>query len=90
MRKITFGLSIVTMVGLSGLTEAVLREDPLPEYEQTSITLQGTHTEHTTDENGNFKHPFLQVAPEVGTIYYEGGKTISKKLRRAKGFHKWD
>ena len=59
MRKITFGLSLVSIAGLSSLTEAFLREDKLPEFEQTSITLEGTHTEHTTDENGNFKHPFL-------------------------------
>ena len=30
------------------------------------------------------------MAPEVGTIYYEGGKTISKKLHRVKGANKWD
>ena len=86
----TFGLfKIATMAGLSTLSEAFLCEEKRPEFEQTSITLEGTHAEHTTDENGNFKHPFLQVGPEVGSIYYKGGKTISTKLHRVRGPHKW-
>ena len=80
---------MVTLAGLSQFNKALLREDKLPNHELTSITLEGTHTEHTTDDNGNFRHPFLQVGPEVGSIYYNKGKTISTKLHRVKGKHKW-
>ena len=39
-----------------------------------------THEEHTTDAEGNFKHPYDHASPEVATIHYPQSKTFSVKL----------
>ena len=44
-----------------------------------------THSEFTRDANGNFKHPFLNSAPEVQTIHYPKTGSFSTKLHKVKG-----
>ena len=41
-----------------------------------------THEEHTTDADGNFKHPYLDESPELATIHYPESSTFSVKLNR--------
>ena len=51
----------------------------------SSLRIEGlTHSEHTSDENGDFKHPFLDAAPEVQTIHYPESGSFSTKLHRVK------
>jgi len=44
-----------------------------------------THSEHTSDEHGHFKHPFLNADPEVQTIHYPESGSFSTKLHRVEG-----
>ena len=51
----------VLMAALAG---AVIQQEEPPAH-TSSISMAGTHTEHTTAEDGAFVHPFDQVGPEV-------------------------
>ena len=51
----------------------------------SSIIVEGlTRAAHTIDEKGVFKHPFLNSAPEIQTIYYSENGSFSTKLHRVK------
>ena len=39
-----------------------------------------THEEHTSDAEGNFKHPYDHASPEVATIHYPQSNAFSVKL----------
>ena len=56
--------------------------DPIP---ARHIELEGPHSSHTKDEDGNFKHPFLSRPDHIESIYYKDSKTISTKLERRPG-----
>ena len=44
-----------------------------------------THSQHTSDEHGHYKHPFLNAPAELQTIYYQKSGTFSTKLHRVEG-----
>jgi len=44
-----------------------------------------THSQHTRDENGHFKHPFLNAPSELQTISYLQSGSFSTKLHRVEG-----
>ena len=47
----------------------------------TAINLRDlTHSQYTTDEDGNYKHPFMNSPSEVQSIYYEKSGSFSTKL----------
>ena len=53
--------------------------EPHEEHER-HIVLEGAHSSHTRDEDGNFKHPFLSRPDHIESIYYKDSKTISTRL----------
>ena len=76
--------SWLTFTTLGALTAAFIQEEELPKKPSVSVTLPGTNSEHTTSSDGSFVHPFDQVDPDVSTIYYESGRTISKRMHRVR------
>ena len=81
MSTTKFGQALSLASILATSTLAFLREDPRP-TNTSSMTISGSHTDHTTDEFGDFLHPFEQLSPDVQTIFYEESKTISTKIHR--------
>ena len=63
------------------LSKAVITEEERPKGAE-SITLDMSHTQHTTAQDGSFKHPFHDSDSNITSIYYKKSKTISKKLSR--------
>jgi len=45
------------VLAMSSLASAVIREEERPSG-STSITIDTSHEDHTTHEDGSFKHPF--------------------------------
>ena len=80
---------VISAVTMAGLADAFLREERRP-LKTKSMTFAGSHTEHTTDKYGRFKHPFRQEDQSVQTIYYEDSKTFSTKIHRTKGHSRHD
>ena len=66
----------LAQVALSTVTFAIIREEQTP-VGSKHIKLDTTHEEHTTKDDGTFKHPFAEGDPEVSSIYFNGSKTIS-------------
>ena len=55
-----------------------------------TVNKQGDHSSHTTDELGNFVHPFLGASPEVRNIHYPDSRTFSVRLEKKPGpFSVW-
>ena len=50
-----------------------------------TINKQGAHSSHTTDELGNFVHPFLGASPELKNIHYPDSRTFSVRLEKKPG-----
>ena len=76
-------------IGVLALTaNALIKEDRLP-LKTSSISVDKSQYDHTTDIYGGFVHPFRQEAPEVQTIHYPESKTFSKKLHRRAGHSKY-
>ena len=45
-----------------------------------SLTREDEHSSYTSDSQGSFRHPFLEVGPEVTNIHYPKSSTFSVKL----------
>jgi len=67
---------------LAAVAPAIIREETYPTQDPSSLTLDSSHWEHTTDSWGAFVHPFEQVGPEVQSIFYQGSKTFSTRIYR--------
>ena len=67
-----FALSCV-----AGIHAAMTKED-------MTVTLSGDQANHTLDEFGNFKHPFLNQPSHIETIEYPEDKAISVKVKQVK------
>ena len=63
MTSLTNSLAIIPYLVLS--TNALIREEKRPVHTSSMTIENTTHTEHTTDKDGNFSHPFHQVADDV-------------------------
>ena len=62
-----------------------IQQDELPIFTTTKEVQHLTHSEHTSDEYGNYKHPFLNAPTELQTIYYPKSGSFSTKLHQVKG-----
>ena len=47
--------------------------------------MKGDRLIHTQDEDGNFKHPFVNQPDHVTSIHYEDSKTLSVKIEQKPG-----
>ena len=74
----------MTMGSMAASVFAV-QQDVLPIFTTTKEVEHLTHSEHTSDEHGNYKHPFLNAPAELQTIYYKKSGTFSTKLHRVEG-----
>ena len=52
--------------------------------EDITVKLEGEQNEHTADEFGNFKHPFLNQPSHIETIEYPDDGVISVKVKQIK------
>ena len=51
------------------------------EPDHTAVTLYGKIEDHSSDEHGKFKHPFLSQSSNVSQIYYPDSKVLSFKMQ---------
>ena len=49
---------------------------------ESTLTLYGSHTDFTTDVQGNFKHPFKHVDSSIEAIHFPETQTFSLKLTK--------
>ena len=80
--NLVVSLSAMTL----GVTEGFIHADPKMPRHTRSITVEGlSHSEHTSDKWGRFKHPFKHEHNAVQSIYYPESGTYSTKLHRKPG-----
>ena len=53
---------------------------------ERTLVVSGSHSAHTVDDEGFFRHPFANEDPEVEAIHYTDAKTISLRLRQSDTF----
>ena len=49
---------------------------------ETTLTLLGSHTDFTTDDQGSFKHPFKHIDSSIEAIHFPETQTFSLKLTK--------
>ena len=81
LRKMRNRVVQMTIASLTASAHAE-RQDVLPKLTSTMRVEDLTHSQHTRDANGQFKHPFLNAPPELQTISYTQSGSFSTKLHR--------
>ena len=53
------------------------------------ITVEGTQSEHTTNIDGKYRHPFADLSPDVSTIENKESGTFTVRLNQKQGKSKY-
>ena len=56
--------------------------DILPKITSSTQVERLTHSQYTQDENGNYKHPFVNAPSDLQTIHFLKSSSFSTKLHR--------
>ena len=74
----------MTIASFTALVHAE-QQNVLPKLTSSMRVEDLTHSQHTRDALGHFKHPFLNAPSELQTISYPQSGSFSTKLHRVEG-----